>query len=368
MKIIVLGTRGFPNVQGGVETHCEELFPRLVKLGCYITVIARTPYIQKNKRIKEYKGVRFKYLYSPRIKTLEAIIHSIIGVFYARLKNPDILHIQAIGPSLVVPIAKLLRLKVVVTNHGPDYDRQKWGMIAKFFLRLGERLGCIFANKVIVISKVIQNNLEKKYNRKDCKLILNGVNLPIINSEDSYLNELGIESKHYIFSAGRFVEEKGFHDLIRAFKQLDFKGYKLVIAGDSDHPTNYSKRLKQMANDDEIILTGFIKGEKLNQFFSHAKLFVLPSYHEGLPIALLEAMSYNLDVLVSDIPANLEIGLEKDCYFKVGDVNDLELKILAKLKQTGKRNYRDIIKEKYNWDEIAKLTFNLYKEVLNLNR
>ena len=368
MKIIILGTRGFPNVQGGVETHCEELFPRISKLGCNITVITRKPYIIKENRLNEYKGVQFKHIYAPRKKSFEAIIHSIIGVFYARLKNPDILHIQAIGPSLVAPLAKLLGLKVIITNHGPDYDRQKWGKVAKFFLRLGERLGCKFADKIIVISKVIQNNLEKKYNRKYCKLILNGVNLPIINSEDSYLNELGIESKHYIFSAGRFVKEKGFHDLINAFKQLNLKDYKLVIAGDSDHPTNYSKRLKQMANNDEIILTGFIKGEKLNQFFSQAKLFVLPSYHEGLPIALLEAMSYNLDVLVSDIPANLEVGLEKNCYFKVGDVNDLALKILAKLKQTGKRNYREIIKEKYNWDEIAKQTFNLYKEVLNLNK
>jgi glycosyltransferase involved in cell wall biosynthesis len=365
MKIIVLGIRGFPNVQGGVETHCEELFPRLVKLGCDVTVITRTPYIPKDKRIKEYNGVKFKKLWAPRIKSLEAIIHSILGVFYARLNNPDILHIQAIGPSLVAPLAKVLGMKVVVTNHGPDYNRAKWGRFAKIFLKLGERLGTKYADAVIAISGVIKETLKKKYNRPDVFLIHNGVKIPQPSQHTDFLEVLGVEKEHYVFSVGRFVEEKAFHDLINAFNLVKGDGYKLVIAGDSDHPTEYSRRLKKMSKDNGVILTGFIKGEKLNQLFSYSKLFVLPSYHEGLPIALLEAMSYNLDVLVSDIPANLEVGLEKDCYFKVGDINDLSVKIFKKLRKSRSGNYRNIIKEKYNWDKIALQTYKVYKSILN---
>ena len=365
MKVIVFGTRGFPNVQGGVETHCEELFPRLVKLGCDVTVVTRTPYIPKDKRKKEYNGVKFKHLYSPKIKSLEAIIHSIFCVFYARLNNPDVLHIQAIGPSLVTPLAKLLGMKVVVTNHGPDYDRAKWGKVAKIFLKLGERFGTKYADAVITISRVIKEILKKKYNMSDCFLIPNGVKVPQLSQGTDYLDVLGVEKGKYVFTAGRFVKEKGFHDLINAFDGAIDKGYKLVIAGDSDHPTEYSKQLKKMSKDNDVILTGFIKGEELKQLFSHAKLFILPSYHEGLPIALLEAMSYNLDVLVSDIPANLEIGLEDDCYFKVGDINDLSLKIINKLEQIKKVNYREIVEEKYNWDKIALQTYKVYQSVLN---
>lgn len=363
-KILVLGTRGFPGVQGGVETHCENLFTEMASCSKYdIEVITRSPYI--DEPIKNYEGVKLKHLFAPKIKSLEAIIHSLLGVFYARVKNPDILHIHAIGPSLVVFLAKLLGMKVVVTNHGPDYNRKKWGKLAKIFLRLGERIGSIFADKIIVISEVIKRNVEKKYNRYDTELIYNGVELPSPSKKTDYLESIGVQKGKYIFTCGRFVEEKGFHDLISAYEKIGKTDRKLVIAGDADHETKYSRRLVALAKENNIILTGFIKGEKLNQLFTHAELFVLPSYHEGLPIALLEAMSYNLNVLVSDIPANKAVNLEDDCYFETGNIDDLASQIQKKLKEDHHKNYRKIIEEKYNWKKIADQTAKVYEEVLS---
>jgi len=364
MKIVVLGTRGIPNIQGGVETHCQELYPRLVKLGCDVTVITRKPYIQKSS-LKEYQGVKLKHIFTPKTKSLEAIIHTFLGVLYARLKGPDILHIHAIGPSLMTPFARLLGLKVVVTNHGPDYDRQKWGKFAKKMLMLGEKLGTKYANKVIVISNVINNILKTKYQKEDCIPIYNGVNIPTKSISTKYIESLGLEKGKYIIAVGRFVEEKGFHDLIDAYKNID-TDIKLVLVGDADHESLYSIDLKKRAKENDIVLTGFIRNERLNQIFSHAKLFVMPSYHEGLPIALLEAMSYNLDVLVSDIPANLEVKLEEDDYFIVGDVKNLKIKLIKKMKKNTKRNFIEIIKNKYNWDNIAKQTFRVYKNILGI--
>ena len=178
MKVIVLGTRGIPEIMGGVETHCQALYPRLVQLGCTVTLIRRTPYLTSVKTLNEYQGVKLKDIYAPKTKSLEAIVHSVLGVLYARLKNPDVLHIHAIGPSLVVPLARLLGLKVVVTHHGPDYDRQKWGKAAKTLLKLGERWGVNYANQVIVISEVIKNNITRLYDRQDANLIYNGVVMP----------------------------------------------------------------------------------------------------------------------------------------------------------------------------------------------
>lgn len=361
MKIIVLGTRGIPDILGGVETHCEELSPRIIKLGHEVTIVTRSPYVV-DKSLSEYNGVKLKHIYAPKIKSLEAIVHTFLGILYASFKRPDVLHIHAVGPMIMTPLARLLGLNVVVTNHGPDYDRQKWGKLAKTILKIGEYLGTKSANKVIVISDVINSILKTKYNRQDSTLIYNGVNIPSISKNDDFIKELGLIKKKYIIAVGRFVEEKGFHDLIAAFKNLD-NSLKLVLVGDADHETMYSKNLKEEAINTGVILTGFIKGEKLNQIFSHAILFVMPSYHEGLPIALLEAMSYNLDVLVSDIPANLEVGLKKDDYFKVGNINSLSSILQERISNPVERDFISIIEEKYNWNHIAENTITVYKSL-----
>lgn len=352
MKIIVLGTRGIPNILGGVETHCEELYPRMVAENHQVTVVTRSPYvIDKSKT--QYKGVILKHLYAPKIKSLEAIIHTFLGVLYASYKRPDILHIHAVGPMIMTPFARLLGLKVVITNHGPDYDRQKWGRLAKTILKLGEYFGTKTANKVIVISEVINTILKAKYNRNDAHLIYNGVNIPILAKNEDYIKKIGLEKGNYIIAVGRFVEEKGFHDLIQAYKTI-VTDIPLVLVGNADHETTYSKKLIKQALDAGVILTGFIRGEELNQIYTHAKLFVMPSYHEGLPIALLEAMSFNLEVLISNIPANSEVGLPIEKYFQVGSVEDLTKKLKIALHHTSfSNNYIHKLKKNYNWDSIV---------------
>lgn len=363
MKIVVTGTRGIPNILGGVETHCEELFPRIAAKGHDVTVIRRSCYVTPDNKIKEYKGVRLKDIYAPRKKSLEAILHTFLSVLKARSMNPDIVHIHAVGPSIMVPLARLLGMKVVTTNHGPDYERKKWGGFAKRVIQLGEKWSTRYSQRVIVISKVIAGILESKYGRSDTCLIYNGVNRPVKSCHTDYLESLGIQKgDKYVLTIGRFVKEKGFHDLIEAFQKAQLSGYKLVIAGDSDHQDEYSESLKAQARNAGVVLTGFIKGEKLNQVMTNASLFVLPSYHEGLPIALLEAMSYDLDVVVSDIPANrLEI-LNPDDFFHVGDTDDLSSKLKEKTSHARVSRHYDL--KEYDWDHIAEQTLEVYKSIV----
>jgi len=363
MRVVVLGTRGIPHIQGGVETHCEELYPRLVKLGCDVTLVTRTPYVAADNRLESFRGVRLKHIYAPKNKSLEAIIHSLLGVMYARLKSPDVLHIHTIGPSLVIPVARLLGLRTVVTHHGPDYDRQKWGKTAKGLIQLGEFFAAKFSNEIISISGVIGNILKDKYGRSDSHLIHNGVNKATTTTACDYIDTLGLSKGKYIIGVGRFVKEKGFHDLIGAFLELNQDDVKLVLAGDADHETAYSRQLKQLAKEKGAVLTGFIKGEKLQQIFSHAGLFVMPSYHEGLPIALLEAMSYGLPVLVSDIPANLEVPLDKDCYFQTGNTTCLAAGIMRQLGSTTETDYSSLLTSEYDWDHSAKQTLDVYEKM-----
>lgn len=361
MKIVVTGLRGFPRIQGGVETHCEELCPRLVKLGCDMTVTRRKPFVREASPLTVYEGVKFKDLNTPKRQGLEAAVHTFRSVWYAFRTKADIIHIQAIGPSIAIPFAKLLGLKVVATHHGPDYDRRKWGRLAKFVLRFGEFCVARWADEVIVISTVIQNLLKTKYHRENTHLIYNGVNPPStpINETD-YIRQLGLKPKKYLLAVGRFVEEKNFDKLILAYAKTTYASdYRLVIAGDADHENHYSKSLKAIAKKHHVILTGMIKGNPLQQLYAHAALFVLPSSHEGLPFTLLEAMSYQIPVLVSDIPANKAVNLPSDCYFHYSKNGILALSeaIEKKLENPVSHTY-DLTS--YNWEHIAWQTYNVY--------
>jgi len=364
MKIVVTGTRGIPSIMGGVETHCEELFPRIAALGHNVTVIRRSSYISSENKIDEYNGVHLRDIYAPRNKSTEAIIHTFLAVIAARKMHPDILHIHAIGPSILVPLARLLGMRVVVTHHGPDYNRAKWGLLAKTALKAGECMGAYFANKVIVISHTIASILTKKYGRSDTCLIYNGVTKAQPSDSTEYINMLGLTPGRYIFTAGRFVPEKNFHQLIDAFiaSGLDKRGYKLVIAGDSDHHDKYFDSLKNQAKATGTILPGFVKGESLSQLFTHAALFVLPSSHEGLPITLLEAMSYGLDVLVSDIPANQLAQLSPKDFFKVNSLTSLADGLLRKISAPSPHRSYDL--SDYDWDNIARQTIAVYTSII----
>lgn len=356
-KVFVTGTRGIPNVMGGVETHSEELFPRLVERGCDVTLARRSTYV--NDGLKEWKGVKLVDITSPKKKSFEAIIHTFRAINKAKSLGAKIVHIHAIGPALLTPYARLLGMKVVFTHHGPDYDRDKWGFAAKTMLKLGERMGCLFANDVIVISDVIKNLIAKKYGRiKSVHLIYNGVSEPEICSMPDYFTDLGIEEGKYILGMCRFVPEKNLHHLVEAFASLKQSDCKLVLAGDTDFEDEYSLRLKRMAQENGVVLTGFIKGRKLHSLLTHCRAYCLPSSHEGLPIALLEAMSYGVKVVVSDIPANLEIGLPYGDYFPCGDVAALAEKLRDIIDSP--LRHIDYDMSKYDWDRIAEQVIMVY--------
>lgn len=363
MKIVVTGTRGIPGIQGGVETHCEELFPRIADSEHEIIIARRKKYIAEGFETKEFKGVKIKDLGNLSSKHFEAFFHTFNAILYARKVNADIVHIHAVGPSIMAPFARLLGMKVVTTHHGPDYDRQKWGGFAKKILRLGERWGALYSNAVIVISKHIKNIINTKYpSQKNVNLIYNGVNLPEPSKED-VLGVYGLEKGNYILAVGRFVEEKGFHLMLDAYSALGDKSVKLVIAGDADHEDAYSRMLKQKARDLNVVMTGFIQKDKIIQLYSNCRLFVLPSYHEGLPISLLEAMYCRCNVLVSDIPANTEVGLDSRHYFKCGNVDDLKLHLAERLADNTDYSYDMSL---YNWDVIAQQTKEVYDNLFKV--
>ena len=238
-------------------------------------------------------------------------------------------------------------------------------------LKLGERMGCLFADEVIVISDVIRNLIKRKYGRtQHVHLIYNGVSQPEICDYPEYFQELGIDKGKYILGMCRFVPEKNLHHLIEAFVRLkneklkmknSYSEIKLVLAGDTDFEDDYSRNLKQMAEKSGVVLTGFIKGRKLHSLLTNCRCYCLPSSHEGLPIALLEAMSYGVPVIVSNIPANLEVGLPQEDYFSCGDVDALTDKLAKVIEQPLEHITYDL--RKYDWETIADQVSEIYRKL-----
>jgi glycosyltransferase involved in cell wall biosynthesis len=367
ISVMVLGLRGFPLVQGGVETHAEHLYTELAQLGCDIEVLVRNAY-QPHDNLRVWKGIRFTRLWAPRKKSLEAILHSFLGVLYAAVRRPDVLHIHAIGPALMTPLARLLGLNVVVTHHGPDYDRQKWGLIAKTILRTGELLGMRFAHERIVISNVIRSLIQEKYKRASV-LIPNGVTLPSKPATTTTPERFGLKPGKYILLVGRLVPEKRHLDLIQAFSKAKLDGWSLAIVGAADHPDDYMMSvLDTAASTPNVICTGFQSGLALQELYAHAGLFVLPSSHEGLPIALLEALSYGLPALASDIPANLEVCNPGISFFPLGDVDKLAEVLHARAAAPHDAALAEAIRrhvaENYRWSAIAHETRMVYARIV----
>lgn len=364
MRILVTGTRGIPYIPGGIESHCESLYPRLVERGVDVTLARRRNYVTSEQQ-KEYKGVKLFDVYSPKNKSLETIVHTLLVVIKGRAKGFKYMHIHAIGPSIIVPLARLLGMKTIVTHHGQDYERLKWGTIAKLVLRTGEWCAAKFSNEIIVVSQIINMSMINKHNRNNAHLIYNAANPRTLATESDYISELGLVKQKYIIAVGRFEPGKGWHDLLKALPMID-ENYKVVFVGDADPPTPYSENLKEKATKKGVMQTGYIKGEKLHQIYSHAALFVLPSYHEGLPIVLLEAMSYNLNVVVSNIPANAEVDLPENNYFEVKNVNQLAERINENLNNKNPVDFLKLLEERFNWDDIAEQTYQVYKEFMNI--
>lgn len=364
MKICAIGLRGIPDVMGGIESHCQQLYPKMVQQGVQVTVLARSPYV--NQRRYNFEGVEVISVWALRHKLLETFLHTFIAIIYARLfVKPDIVHLHAIGPALFTPLARLLGMKVMVTHHGADYDRQKWSSFAKKVLRFGEKMGIVFGNRVLVVGRSLSEALKISYPEHADKVsfVPNGM-LPTFTGKlsSNYLpKDLDINSDDYILTVGRLVPEKGFHDLVDAYKKSDITK-KLVIVGDSDHQDEYCSNLRKSASSN-ILFAGRRSGDELKALFQHASVFILPSYHEGLPIVALEAISAGCPVLLSDISPNLDIDAPKDCYFGVGDVEMLAGK-LSSLSGLDLNLNRDAFLSKYNWESISDVTLGHAQNLL----
>jgi len=372
MKIAYIGQKGIPATFGGVDFHVEELSKRLVERGHKIYVYVRNWHTDRS--LKEYRGVRLVHTTTIRTKHLDAFMHSLTSSLHSLFQDYDIVHYHALGPTVFCGLPKIFRSKVVATIHGLDWQRGKWGTFAKAFLKFTERTATYIPDKTIVVSKSQKEYFESKYGR-ECIYIPNGVNIPQRKLPSGIIKEkFGLNGEDYLLWMGRLTPEKRVDWLIKAFKEIKgtMPNLKLVIAGGSSATDEYVKGLKKFVGDDErIIFTGYVAGQEKEELFSNALLFTLPSYLEGLPIVLLEAMSYELPCLVSNISPHREVINEgvNGFLFKSNSFSDF-VKKLERLLENSERlgnigeNARRKVEKEYNWDDVVRKTEEIYQELV----
>ena len=371
LSIAMFGQKRIPSREGGVEIVVEELCTRMVAQGHNVTCYNRGGHHVSgseydSKRLKEYKGIKLKTVPTIEKKGLAAVSSSFFAALCCAFGKYDVVHIHAEGPAFFCWLPKLFHKRVIVTVHGIDWQREKWksGFGSKF-IHKGEKNAVKYADEIIVLSKGVQDYFEKIYGRKTV-FIPNGVSNHIERKPQIIKNKFGLDKDEYILFLGRLVPEKGIKYLIEAFKQVDTEK-KLVIAGGSSDTSEFENEMKEIAKEDKrILFTGFVQGQELEELYSNAYVYVLPSDLEGMPLSLLEAMSYGNCCLVSDIPECAEVVEDKALIFKKADVKDLQSKLQdacdhSEKVDAHKKQAADFICSKYNWDEIVQATLKLYR-------
>ncbi len=370
MKIAMIGHKRIPSREGGVEIVVEELASKMVAEGHDVYAYNRAGHhvsgAENDIQVgKMYKGIHIITVPTSQKKSLNATIYSVLATLHAVFHHYDVIHYHASGSCAMLWLPHLLGIHTVATIHGIDSQRAKWGGFATKYLEFGEKCAAKYADELIVLSEGNKKIFKDKYGR-EATLIPNGIGKPEIIEAQEITEQFGLKKDEYILFLARIVPEKGLHYLIKAYKQIN-TDKKLVIVGGTSHSNDYVSKIKRAAReDDRIMLLGFQQGKILEELYSNAYLYVLPSDVEGMPISLLGAMSYGNCCLVSDINETAGVVADKGITFKKGDVDDLKEKLVQLLDNKTeviayKEQAADYVLSKYNWDDVVSRTVDLYK-------
>ena len=359
--IAVLGIRGFPGVQGGVETHCRHLYPLMPQYR--FRVYRRKPYLTPQSR-QHYDNIDFIDWASTRVQGLEAAWHTLRAVLHCMAHRPALVHVHNMGPAMLALPVKLLGIPVVMTYHSVNYEHKKWGRLSRWLLRHSERLSLRYCDRVIFVNRLRMSTFEDDYPDK-CVCLPNGVDPVSPTAETDFLDSHGIVPRHYVLAVGRITPEKGLEHLVTAATRSS-QVEQVVIAGQCDNSDRYLQQLKDSDVKHKLVFTGYVDGDRLNQLYSHARLLALPSLSEGFPMVLLEAMAHRLPIVASDLDATRLVQLPDECYCVPGDALDLQRALERQLECDFAPVHYDLTA--YDWPTIARRTQQVYDSLLSSGR
>ncbi|WAL62599.1 glycosyltransferase family 4 protein [Thermocoleostomius sinensis] len=377
MKIAVIGAKGLPPTQGGIEHYCAEIYPRMIAQGHSVDLFARSSCISLSPfDYYDFEGIRVISLPCPGKKGLDAMSSSVLGALFSLGAGYDIIHFHALGPALFTWLSRIsCSAKIVVTCHGLDWKRDKWGKLSSRLIRWGEQAAVNFADELIVVSEELRSYFQKTYDRQTLYIPTAPARYAASDPTFAFGSSLQLQPRRYILFLGRLVPEKCPNLLLKAFQSLRLEDWKLVfVGGNSDTPAFKAKLIHSAGNDPNVLFTGELRGSQLAEIVRGAGLFVLPSKLEGLPLAMLEAMVEGIPVLASDIlPHRQLLKDDRGLLFQVGQVDSCaaslnwaiqhpqEMKLMAE-------RARQYVRLNYTWEQITAANLDVYKSLASLPR
>lgn len=401
MRIAMIGHKQMEGCEGGIEKTVRELSARLAAAGHEVTVYDRGVLFagkrQKDRRSGDKAPAAEKQAQTElnmsanaagtagkkgsvrvrRVPTLpgaaEVPLYSLLACLKAAFSRADVVMIHASGPCVMIPAAKLTGKKVIAYIHGLDSHSSKWGRFAKWYLARGERRAAKSADALLLLSEHIRDHFRTMYGRSGIP-VQNGVSvLPDCADGASVLQKYGLAPGSYVLWVGRISREKGLHTLLTARKDSGLQE-KLVLAGQIDPEDRYYGELNALAGDDEsVVFAGYQTLRELGVLYRNAKFFVFPSEQEGMPHALLEALSCGTPCLLSDIPENRAVAGAHALYFKTNDKADLGEKLQAMTDDPALRRgiamgaAEDTLK-RFSWDRAAERIEAVCRHVVQKKR
>ncbi len=370
MRIAMIGQRGVPATYGGIERYVEELGSRLAARGHEVTVFVRTNYARE--RPPTHRGLRLRYLPTVGTKHLDAIVHTALSTASAGGSKFDVIHFQGLGPGLLAPLAQLLAsAAIVLTVHGLDHERGKWGWFARQVLRTGCLASARIPDATIANAHWLVDYYAREYGAS-LHYVPNGIAEVARVEPGTITQDLQVEPGRYILFVARFVPEKGVDLLLTAFSKLS-TDLKLLLVGDSTFSNEYADHVRQLAKTDRrVIVAGFVYADALAELFTNAAIFVTASLVEGMPLTLLTAAAYDIPIIASDIPAHREaLGSSAIGHLltppgdsaAIADAMAATLQNPNKAREAARKN-RERILAHHDWDSAALRTEQVYEQAL----
>lgn len=370
MRIAMIGHKRYGSREGGVEVVVTELARRMAALGHEVTCYDRSGADvmtgdAADCRERTVDGVRVVPVRTIDKKGLAALSSSFFATLAAIKDGPDVIHYHAEGPCVPLPLARRAGIRTVATIHGLDWQRAKWGRLASTYIKMGEKAAATKADGLIVLSKSAQSYFQDAYGRT-ATFIPNGIEKKQPRPVNQIKEKWGLDEGSYLLYLGRLVPEKRPELLIEVFKQLD-SDKRLVIAGGGSDTSEYEASLRDAAQGDpRILFTGFVNGEPLEELYSNCYAYVLPSDVEGMPMSLLEAMTFGRRCVTSDIPECADVLAGNGVTFEKGSADSLRSALQGLLADSGRGSVlgaaaKSHVEKTYNWDSVVERTLAVYR-------
>lgn len=354
IRIAISGARGIPATYGGFETFADELAPRLVQRGFDVTVYCRPRYSDAS-RPATYRGVRLVYLPSIGNRALESPSAELLCSLHALKDRPDILYVLGFRASVAYWPHRVARRTLVFNTDGFDWQRSKWGRLARRYLRLSAGIGVKLAgDRLVADSRVTADYYERRYGHRPVYL---SYGAPVLTTpQPEIVASYGLQPGNYYLVVARVEPENHVRSIIESYLRTGSR-IPLAVVGSQNYDTAYGKAIRELECHRVRLLGGVYADGHLDALYQGCFAYIHGHEVGGTNPSLVRAMGAGTLVLANDVSYNREVLAGAGLYWSPehGDLPGVirEAETDSQRAATLRRVAQTRAAEHYDWDVIA---------------